>query len=75
MRHIGCTVAGYNNAMSELSVQTRRVRRNWIERLRGFDKAYETVVTDGSREARGRGETKQQSLESAKQSWLQQSHP
>jgi hypothetical protein len=39
----------------ELVSQTVRIRRGWLDRLRGLDHLYETKLTDGYRVAIGRG--------------------
>jgi hypothetical protein len=43
--------------MPELVSRTVRIWRGWVERLRGFDRVYQTNVTDGYRVATGRGAT------------------
>ena len=57
--------------MSELTYKTWRAHRNLLERLSGYEKVYETEITDGERAARGRGRTKSEALERAKQNWLE----
>ena len=47
--------------MRELELRTLRVRRSWLERLRGYDRVYETKVTDGEQEAYGRGPSREAS--------------
>ena len=37
--------------MRELEFRTTRVRRGWLERLKGYERAYETKLTDGERVA------------------------
>ena len=46
--------------MRELELRTLRVRRSLLERLRGYDRVYETKVTDGERAAYGRQAAKPQ---------------
>jgi hypothetical protein len=58
--------------MTELSVRTWRAHRNLIERIRGFDRVYETEISDGVRSARGRAETREASRRAAEQNWLNQ---
>ena len=38
-------------SMSELVSRTARIRRGWLDRLKGFDRLYETEVSDGERTA------------------------
>ena len=42
--------------MRELEVRTLRVRRGWIDRLKGYYRLYETKVTDGERVATERAQ-------------------
>ena len=37
--------------MRELVQKTRRIRRGWLDRLRGYDRLYETELTDGQHTA------------------------
>ena len=55
--------------MSELLVRTERIRRRLIERLIGFERLYETMVTDGQRVAYGRGTTRETSKQWAQRTW------
>ena len=55
--------------MPELEVRTSRVRRGWIDRLKGYDRVYETKVTDGERAAYGRGPSREASLQAALRNW------
>ena len=58
------------NVMRELSYRTRRIRRGWLDRLRGFDRLYQTEITDGlGRVAYGRGQTREVSEQSALRKW------
>ena len=43
--------------------KTSRVRRGWIDRLKGYDRLYETKLTDGERAAYGRGPGREASEE------------
>jgi hypothetical protein len=56
-------------AMRELELRTSRIRRNWLDRLRGYDRVYETRVTDGEQEAYGRGASREASEKAALRSW------
>jgi hypothetical protein len=56
-------------AMRELEFRTSRIRRGWLDRLKGFDRLYETKVTDGERVAYGRGPTREASEQSAQRNW------
>jgi hypothetical protein len=56
-------------AMRELMQRTRRIRRGWLDRLRGYDRLYETELTDGLRTAYGRGSNPQASQKSAQRNW------
>jgi hypothetical protein len=55
--------------MSELLVRTVRIRRRLIDRLIGFERLYETKVTDGQRVAYGRGTTRETSKQWAQRTW------
>ena len=55
--------------MRELELRTLRVRRNWLDRLRGYDRVYETKVTDGEQEAYGRGASREASEQAALRNW------
>jgi hypothetical protein len=64
--------------MSDLVSRTARIRRGWLDRLKGFDRLYETEVTDGERIAYGRGPTRETSEQSARRNWefkYQPHHP
>jgi hypothetical protein len=64
--------------MTDVVFKTWRARRNLVERLRGFDKAYETEISDGERTARGRGQTRRESQVAAQRNWIAQfggNHP
>ena len=58
--------------MTELTCKTWRAHRNFLERLKGYEKIYETKLTDGERTARGRGRTREESLREAERNWLRQ---
>ena len=55
--------------MRELVQKTRRIRRGWLDRLRGYDRLYETELTDGQHTAYGRGPTPDASQKSALSYW------
>jgi hypothetical protein len=55
--------------MPELVSRTARVRRGLVHRLRGFERLFETRVTDGWREAIGRGTTPHASQHAAHRLW------
>jgi hypothetical protein len=56
--------------MAQLTSRTIRVSRGWLDRLKGLDRLYETTVTDGWREATGRGATPDASKQSAERRWV-----
>jgi hypothetical protein len=56
-------------SMPGLVYRTARIRRGWLDRLKGFDRLYETRVTDGERIAYGRGPTRETSEQSARRNW------
>jgi hypothetical protein len=58
--------------MTDVVFKTWRAHRNFVERLRGFDKVYETEISDGERTASGRGQTKRESQVAAQRSWIAQ---
>jgi|SRR4249919_913157 len=55
--------------MRESMQKTRRIRRGWLDRLRGYDRLYETELTDGQHTAYGRGPTSEASQKSAPRNW------
>ena len=55
--------------MPELARRTARIRRGWLDRLKGFDHLYQTEVTDGHRVATGRGTTPYASECAAQRLW------
>ena len=55
--------------MPELVSQTMRIRRGWLDRLRGFQRLYETKVTDGESVTFGRGATRESSERAALGRW------
>jgi hypothetical protein len=55
--------------MPEVVSRTARVRRRLIHRLRGFNSLYETRITDGYREAIGRGTTPHAAQYAAHRMW------
>jgi hypothetical protein len=60
--------------MRELEVKTSRVRRGWIDRLKGYDRLYETKLTDGEHTAYGRGQSREASEEAALRNWNAKFH-
>jgi hypothetical protein len=58
--------------MADIVFKTWRAHRSLVDRLRGFDKVYETEISDGERSARGRGQTKRESQVAAQRSWIAQ---
>ena len=55
--------------MRELEFRTTRVRRGWLDRLKGYKRVYETKLTDGERVAHGRGPTREASEQAAIKNW------
>jgi hypothetical protein len=55
--------------MATTTWRTKRAHRDWLERLQGFNRIYETKITDGYREAIGRGATPEASEKSAQRTW------
>ena len=60
--------------MPKLVSRTVRIRRGWLDRLRGFDRLYETQLTDGQRVTFGRGATRKESEQTALGKWEAQFH-
>jgi hypothetical protein len=56
--------------MRQLVSRTTRIRRGWLDRVKGLDRLYETKVTDGYREATGTGATPDASERSAHSMWV-----
>ena len=52
-----------------MEIRTRRMRRTWLERLRLWQRAYETKVLDNVREAVGRGQTPEAAQDAALKRW------
>ena len=55
--------------MRELMQSTRRIRRGWLDRLRGYKRLFETEITDGEHTAFGRGPTPEASQKAAQRTW------
>ena len=55
--------------MREMVQRTRRIRRGWLDRLRGYERLYETELTDGKHTFYGRGPTRGASQKSAERNW------
>jgi len=55
--------------MQELMQSTSRIRRGWLDRLRGYKRVFETEITDGEHNAYGRGPTAEASQKSAQRIW------
>jgi hypothetical protein len=55
--------------MPELVSRTVRIRRGWLDRLRGFERLYETKVTDGESVTYARGTTRESSEQAALREW------
>jgi hypothetical protein len=53
----------------ELMKNTKRIRRGWLDRLRGYKRLFETEITDGEHTAYGRGPTPEASQKSAQRTW------
>ena len=60
--------------MRELEFRTSRVRRGWLDRLKGYDRLYETKVMDGERVAYGRASTREASEQAALRNWNAKFH-
>ena len=55
--------------MRGLMQTTRRIRRGWPDRLKGYDRLFETELTDGQHTVYGRGRTSEASQRSAQRNW------
>jgi len=55
----------------ETNIQTQRVHRTWLDRLRLWRRAYQTKIVDKRREAIGRGPTPEKSQEAALRRWVE----
>src|SRR5262245_50360747 len=51
-------------------VQTSRVRRTWSDRLKLWQRAYETKIWDGRSEITGRGSSAEASQKVAEREWV-----
>lgn len=65
-------IASHLDDMTELTAKTWRAHRNLLERLKGYEKIYETKLTDGEKTAYGRGRTREESRRKAERNWLEQ---
>jgi hypothetical protein len=64
--------ASHLDVMTELTAKTWRAHRNLLERLKGYEKIYETKLTDGEKTTHGRGRTREESIREAERNWLKQ---
>jgi hypothetical protein len=55
--------------MSRLTLRTRRTQRTIVERLLGWDRAYETEAAKGLSSVTARGKTEEASQKIALRSW------
>jgi hypothetical protein len=55
--------------MRKLVWRTVRIQRGWLDRLKGFDRLYETEIKDGERITHGRGPTREAAEQSARRNW------
>jgi hypothetical protein len=69
---MNCSIASRIGVMTELTCKTWRAHRNFLERLKGYEKIYETKLTDGERTACGRGRTREESVREGERNWLRQ---
>ena len=65
-------VASHLDVMTEFTAKTWRAHRNLLERLKGYEKIYETKLTDGEKTTHGRGRTREESMREAERIWLEQ---
>jgi hypothetical protein len=65
-------IASHFDIMTELTAKTWRAHRNLLERLKGYEKMYETKLSDGEKTVRGRGRTREESIREAERNWLRQ---
>jgi hypothetical protein len=76
--HVGPLTAAAGSSsrfvMRELEFRTSRVRRGWLDRLKGYDRLYETKITDGERVAYGRGPSREASEQAAQRNWTAKFH-
>jgi type VI protein secretion system component VasK len=56
--------------MAQLILQTRRIRRGWLHRLKGLDRLYETRVTDGYRCVTAKASTPDAAERAAERMWV-----
>ena len=65
-------ISRHLDAMTELTAKTRRAHRNLLERLKGYEKIYETKLTDGEKTTHGRGRTREESVREAERNCLKE---
>jgi hypothetical protein len=65
-------IVSHGGLMTELMAKTWRAHRNFLERLKGYEKIYETKLTDGEKTAHGRGRTRDESMRDAERNWVRQ---
>jgi len=56
-------------------VQTSRVRRTWSDRLKMWQRAYETKIWDSRDEITGRGSSPEASQKAAERRWIKEKIP
>lgn len=61
----------FHEVMTGPTARTWRAHRTAIERLKGYDRVYETEISEGLRSVRGRGPTRETSIAEAQRRWLQ----
>ena len=56
-----------DGSMRELMQSTRRIRRGWLDRIRGYKRLFETEIIDGEHSAYEKGGNSEASKKSANQ--------
>jgi len=65
-----CTLLAEHVVPMQKRIETRHVRRTWIDKIKMWRRAYETKIFDESREAFGRGPTCEASRMAAERRWI-----
>jgi hypothetical protein len=72
LRNLCVTRWGDNPFVMATEVKTVRTHRTWFDKLKMWQRAYETKISDERHEAIGRGATREVSEEAAERQWVQE---
>jgi hypothetical protein len=69
--HLNIAPSDVSSTWMGTEIKTWRARRSLLDKLKGWERAYETKISNGRREAVGRGRTLNASREAAQRRWDQ----